>query len=182
MTQSELKSKLEKSIEFLKTELSQVRTGRASPALLESIQVDAYGTKMHVKEVGSISLLDPQNLVVIPWDKGLLGAIANAIRDSDLKLNPVPEPDRLRVPIPALNEERRKELSKVVNTKVEEAKNAMRSVRQDAMKDIDKEFTDKKIGEDEKFTLKDEVEKIVKEFVTNADTLGEAKRNDLMQI
>ncbi len=182
MTQSELKSKLEKSIEFFKSELNQIRTGRATPSLIENIDVDAYGSKMKLKELGSISLLDSQNLAISPWDKTLLGAIASAIRDSDLKINPVPEPDRVRVPIPALTEERRKEFTKIVATKCEETKNTMRNVRQDAMKDIDKDFIDKNIGEDDKFRLKEEVEKTVKDYVSKAQELSETKKKDLMTI
>ena len=182
MTQSELKSKLEKSLDYFKTELTQIRTGRATPSLIENIEVDAYGTKMKLKELGNISLLDNQNLVVMAWDKGLMGSIASAIRESELKLNPVPEPDRVRVPVPALTEERRKEFAKIVSTKAEETKNSMRSIRQDAMREIDKDFTDKLIGEDDKFRLKEEVEKIIKDFVTKADELAESKKSDLMTI
>lgn len=182
MTTSELKTKLTKSVDFLKTELSQIRTGRASPALLDSVSVDAYGTKMGLKEVGSITLLDTQSLVVTPWDKSLIGAVAKAIRESGLGLNPVEDVDRVRVPVPALTEERRKEYAKVVSTKVEECKNSLRSVRQDAMKDIEKDFSEKTISEDEKFKLKEDVEKIVKEFVENADKLGEDKKQELLTI
>jgi ribosome recycling factor len=182
MNPIELKSRLEKSLEFLHSELSQIRTGRATPSLLENIEVDAYGSKMKVKELGSITLLDNQNLAVVPWDKALGAAIAGAIRDSELKLNPVSEPGRVRVPVPALTEERRKEFAKIAAGKVEEAKGSMRNVRQDAMKEIDKKFADKLIGEDDKFTQKEEVEKIVKEYVTKADDLGEAKKTDLMTI
>ena len=182
MTISDLKSKLEKSLEFFKSELSQIRTGRATPTLIENIEVDAYDSKMKLKELGSISMLDNQNLAVTAWDRGLHGAIANAIRESDLKLNPVTEPDRVRVPVPALTEERRKEFAKIVSIKTEETKNVMRNVRQEAMKDIDKEFSDKNMGEDEKFTQKEEVEKIVKEHVTKTDELAEAKKTDLMTV
>lgn len=182
MSQTEIKVKLEKSLEFFRLELSQIRTGRANPSLIENIDVDAYGTKMKLKELGSISLLDNQNLVVMAWDKGLLGAIAGAITESELKLNPIPEQDRVRVPIPALTEERRKEFTKIVSTKAEETKNAMRSIRQDAMKDVDKEFTDKKIGEDDKFRLKEEIEKIVKDYVSKVDEFAETKKSDLMTI
>ncbi|EKD99479.1 MAG: hypothetical protein ACD_22C00251G0004 [uncultured bacterium] len=182
MLNSDLKLKLQKSVDFLKTEISQIRTGRASPSLLEDIAVEAYGSKMKVKELGSISSIDPQNLVVSPWDKGLATAIAAAIRDSDLKVNPIVDNGNIRVPIPSLTEDRRKEFVKIASQKVEEAKNAMRNIRQEAMKDIDKEFLDKKLGEDEKFTAKDVVEKTVKEFVTQADDLGEEKKTDLMRV
>ncbi len=182
MTLSELKQKLTKSIEFLKSELSQVRTGRASPALIEEVTVEAYDTKMTIKELGTISVPDTQNLVVSPWDKTLLKAISKGIREAGLGLNPIDEPDKVRVPIPALTEERRLELTKLVSSKVEECKNALRNVRQDAMKDIDHEFSEKKISEDDKFTLKEEVEKVVKDFITQADQMGETKKKELLVI
>ena len=182
MTTTEFKSRLTKSIDFLKVELNQIRTGRATPALIEDIKVDAYGTSMSLKELSSISLLDSQNLVVAPWDKGLIKPIAKAIRESELKLNPVDESDKVRVPIPALTEERRKEFTKIVATKLEECKNAMRNVRQEAMKDIEKDFSEKAIGEDEKFRLKEEVEKIMKEFLSEAEELGENKKEELLKI
>jgi len=182
MNAAELKLKLSKSIEFLKSELSQVRTGRASPSLIEDVLVEAYDSKMTVKELGTILVSDPQNLVVSPWDKTLLKSIAKGIRESGLGLNPVDEPDRVRIPIPTLTEERRLELTKLVSIKVEECKNSLRSTRQDAMKDIDKEFADKKIGEDDKFSMKEEVEKTVKNFVEQADELSEAKKKELLAI
>ena len=182
MTNSELKVKLDKSLEFLKSEMAQIRTGRANPGLLEDIVVEAYGAKMTVKELGSIMNLDPQTLVISPWDRGLLSSISKAIRDSEVKLNPVEESDRLRVPVPSLTEERRKEFSKLLSVKIEETKNTMRNVRQEAMKEIDRDFSDKLIGEDEKFRLKEEVEKIVKEFVEKAEELGEHKRQEIMTI
>ncbi|OGC70422.1 ribosome recycling factor [candidate division WWE3 bacterium RIFOXYC1_FULL_39_7] len=182
MTIAEFKSRLNKSLDFLVSELSQIRTGRANPALIENVSVEAYGSKMSLKELGSISLLDTQNLVVIPWDKSLIHAIAKAIRESDLKLNAIDDPDKVRVPIPSLTEERRIEFTKIVSTKVEECKNAMRNVRQEAMKDIDKSFADKEIGEDEKFREKEEIEKIMKEYLADVDEHGESKKEDLLKI
>ena len=182
MTTSELKSKLTKSLEHLEQELAQIRTGRASPALLENIAVDAYGTKMTVKELGTIGLLDSQNLMIQIWDKSLQGAVVSAVRESDLKVNPVIDGSVIRVPIPTLTEERRKEFVKIVSGKVEETKGAMRNIRQDAMKDVEKEFTDKKIGEDEKFSQKEEVEGVVKDFISRVDELGESKKSDIMKI
>jgi ribosome recycling factor len=182
MNTTELKSKLTKSTEFLRSELSQIRTGRASPSLLEEIAVDAYGTKMSIRELASISLLDTQNLAVVPWDKGLLKSISKAIRENNLNLNPVDEAERVRVPVPALTEERRKELAKVVSVKVEDCKNAIRNTRQDAMKDIEASFASKEIGEDDKFRQKEDVEKIVKTFVDQCDEMGESKKDELMTI
>ncbi len=179
---SELKSKLQKSLDFLETELAQIRTGRANPSLLESIQVDAYDSKVSIQELGSITIQEGQTILVTPWDKTLLNTIANAIRESDLKLNPVVTGDVLRVPIPPLTEDRRIELTKVVSQKVEDAKNSLRHIRQDAMKDIEEDFTAKRIGEDDKFKQKDDVEKVVKEYVSSADAIGESKKQDVLKV
>jgi ribosome recycling factor len=182
MNTSELKSKLSKVHEFLQGELAQIRTGRASPALIENIQVDAYGTKMMIIEVGSITVLDSQNLVVVPWDKGLIKAITKSIRESQASLNPIEESDRIRIPVPSLTEERRKELAKIVGVKAEEAKNSIRNIRQDAMKDIEKLFADKSVGEDEKFRLKEEAEKIVKESTDGVEKTSEEKRSEILTV
>jgi len=182
MTISDYKSKLEKSIEFLKSELAQIRTGRATPALIEGVMIEAYGSKMSLKEVGSITVLDPQNLIVSPWDRSLIQAVAKALRESELKLNAVDESDRIRVPFPALTEERRKEFVKIVSTKVEETKNAMRAIRQEGIKEVEKQFADKEIGEDEKYKLKEDYDKIIKDFSAKADEMGESKKSDLMTI
>lgn len=182
MTTSELKQKLEKTLEHLQSELSQIRTGRVTPALLDSIRVDAYGTLLSVREVGTISIMDPQTLAVSPWDKKLLDPILTAIRNSELQLNPVIRSDSVVVPVPGLTEDRRKEFTRLAATKVEETKNAMRGIRQEAMKDIDTSFEKKEFGEDEKFTKRDAVEEVVKDFVTEADNLGEQKKQELLVI
>jgi ribosome recycling factor len=182
MTNSELKSKLEKSVEFLQTELAKIRTGRASPALIESIKVNVYETMMELREIGTINVLDSHNLVVSPWDKGLLKDIAGAIRNSDLKLNPVVDGDVVRVPLPQLTEDRRKEMTKLVIEKVEEVKGSLRNARQDAMKDIEDLFKKKEIGEDEKFTQKAEVEEIVKEHTDKTIKIGSDKEADILKV
>lgn len=182
MTTSELNKKLEKSVEFLRTELSQIRTGRANPSLLEDVEVEAYESKMSLKELGSITLADSQTIMVTLWDKSLLPAVAKEIREGDLKLNPVEVGGNLKIPIPPLTEERRKELTKLVSQKVEECKQSIRNIRQEAMKDIDKDFDDKNISEDDKFNLKDEVEEIVKEHVDKAEEMGEKKNSELMTV
>ncbi len=182
MTQIELKSRLNKTLEFLQSELVSIRAGRANSSILENLSVNAYGSMMTMKELGSITVLDSQNLVISPWDKGLVQSIVKTIRESDLNLNPTDDGNVVRIPIPALTEERRIELAKLAAKKAEETKQTVRGIRQDAMKEIDKDFTDKKLGEDEKFTLKEEVEDIVKEYANKIDELLEAKKKDLMTI
>ena len=183
MITSDLKNKLTKSIEFLQSEINQIRTGRVSPQLISDIQVEAYsGTMMTIKELGSISVMDPHNLAVVPWDKGTLDAIVNGVRNTNFGLGAVKEADRVRVSVPALTEERRIQFTKEVSEKVEACKNSLRSIRQDAMKDIEKDFSDKTIGEDEKFRQKEEVEKIIKEFTDQSDELGESKKKEIMTI
>jgi ribosome recycling factor len=180
MNTTELQRKLNDSLEFLKGELAQIRTGRVTPGLLDSVIVNAYGSNLTVREVGTINVLDPQTLQVTPWDKNLLEAISNGIKNSDLNLNPSIRNDSVIIPIPTLTEERRKEFTRTVSVKMEEVKNSMRSVRQDAMKEIDTAFEKKEFGEDEKFTMKDEVEDMVKEFVAKAEELGEQKKDDIL--
>lgn len=182
MNISELKSKLEKTIEYLQGELSKVRTGRASPSMLEEVKVNAYGSKMSIKELGSISVVDAQNMIIAPWDKTLIDSIVKSIREGELNLNPFKDGDIVRVPVPDLTEERRKELAKVVATKVEEVRNSIRSIRQDVMKDIDVAFTNKEISEDEKFSKKEDVEELVKSYTEKATSAGESKKNELLHI
>jgi len=182
MTTSELKNRITKSVDFLKTELSQIRTGRANPSLLEDITVEAYESKMALKELGSITLSDAHTIMITLWDKGLLPAVTKEIREGELKLNPVEAGGNLKVPIPPLTEDRRKELARIVNQKVEECKQSVRNIRQDAMKDIDKEYDEKNISEDEKFAQKDKVEEVVKEFVEMAEEMGKTKSDELMSV
>ncbi len=182
MTKNELIKKLDSAIEFFKTDISQVRTGRASPTLIEDMGIEAYGTVMKVKELATISVPEPQLIVVSPWDKSVLALIDKAIRNSDLKLNPVSADGVLRIPIPPLSEERREEFAKVINTKMEQARQSMRNIRQDAIKYVDKLFTDKEIGEDEKFAQKEEVEKIVKDKISEVTEIGESKRQAILEI
>ncbi|HNS71302.1 MAG TPA: ribosome recycling factor [bacterium] len=179
---SDIKTKASKSIEFLNTELSQIRTGRASPSIIENVMVDAYDSKMSVKELASITVIDSQNLVVSAWDKSLLKSISKAIRESGLGLNPIDDVDKIRIPVPSLSEERRVELTKTVSSKVEECKNSIRNIRQEAMKDIEKDFSEKKIGEDDKYSQKEAVEKTIKEIIEQAENIGNKKKEELLKI
>jgi len=182
MTSTELKNRLTKSIDFLKSELTQIRTGRANPSLLEDIEVMAYDSKMALKELGSITLADAQTILITPWDKNLIPDIEKAIRESESRLNPVEVGGNLKVPVPPLTEDRRKELVRLVNQKIEECKQAVRNIRQDAMKDIDKDFDEKVISEDEKFTQKEEAEDITKDFIEQTEAVGESKSSELMTV
>jgi ribosome recycling factor len=182
MTKSELKDRLSKSLEYLESELMQIRTSRATPSLLEGLLVEAYGSTMTLREVGSITSVDTHTLLVSPWDKSLLDSIATAVRNSDLNVNPIVGGDSVRVPMPDLTKERREELARVVSGKVEECKTAVRNIRQEAMKDIEKAFSSKEIGEDAKFSQREEVENIVKEFVSQAEDLGDRKREDVISL
>ncbi len=182
MTIPELRTKLAKSLDFLKSELSQIRTGRATPSLIENISVEAYGTSMTLRELSSITVVDSQTLAISPWDKSMLNDILKPVRESDLKVNPVIDGDHIIVPIPALTEERRKDFVKLVSAKMEDFKASIRNIRQDAMRDIEKSFTDKLIGEDDKFAQKEEVETVVKELVSKAEEICEMKKQELMRI
>jgi ribosome recycling factor len=182
MQKAEVQKKLDSAVEYFKSDIAQVRTGRANPTLIEELVVEAYGSPMKVKELGTISVPEPQMIVVSPWDKSVLSAIDKAIRNSELKLNPVTADGILRIPIPPLSQERREEFAKLVNSKTEQAKQSVRNIRQDALKAIDKLFADKLIGEDEKFTRKEEIEKMVKDITNEITEMGEQKRDQIMEI
>ena len=178
----ELNQKLTLSLEFFVAELTKIRTGRASTALVESIELDAYGSRMKIKEIGSISVPEPQTIVIAPWDRALLKELDKALRESSLGVNPIVGGDSVKVPIPALTEERRKEMVKNVSAKLEECKNSMRNLRQDAMKQVDRAFADKEIGEDDKFNQKEEVDNIVKDYVKRAEEASENKKEEILKV
>jgi ribosome recycling factor len=172
MNKFELKRELSDVVEFFKSELSKLRTGRASGSLIEDITVEVYGSQMRIKELGSITTPEPQTIIITPWDKSQIPAISKAINTSELNLNSSFDSDKVRLPIPPLSEERRAEI----------AKTSLRNIRNDVNKSIDKDFTDKKIGEDEKFTLKEEADKIVKEFNQELEDLASEKKKSIMEL
>jgi ribosome recycling factor len=178
----DLNHKLTQALEFFVAELAKIRTGRASTALVEDLELDAYGGRMKLKEVGSLATPEPQTIMITPWDKSLMHDVDKALRESSLGVTPVVSGDNIKVPFPALTEDRRKDLVKVVGTKLEDCKNVMRGHRQDAMKQVDKTFTDKAIGEDDKFNQKEEVEAIVKDYVGRAEAASEAKKVEILTI
>jgi ribosome recycling factor len=174
--------KMRKSVEALKTDLAKVRTGRAHTGLLDHIRVDYYGNETPLNQVANVTLVDARTIGVQPWEKKLAPAIEKAIRDSDLGLNPTTQGDVVRVPMPALTEERRKELIKVVKHEGENAKVAIRNLRRDAnqhLKDLLKKHA---IPEDQERRAQDEVQKLTDRHVAEVDKLLQQKEADLMQV
>jgi len=174
--------KMQKSLEALKNDLAKVRTGRAHTGLLDHIHVDYYGTMMPVPQVANVTLVDARTLGVAPFEKKMLAAIDKAIRDSDLGLNPAAQGDMIRVPMPALTEERRKDLAKVVRSEGEDAKIAVRNVRRDANNTLKELLKNKTVSEDDERRAQDEVQKLTDRYVAEIDKMLQAKEAELMAI
>jgi ribosome recycling factor len=175
-------AKMAKSIEAFKQELQKIRTGRAHPGLLDQVHVEYYGSMVPISQVANVSLLDARTISVQPWEKGMGQKIEKAIRESDLGLNPASQGDLLRVPMPALTEERRKELTKVVRHAGEEAKVAVRNVRRDANEHLKKLLKDKQVTEDDERRAQDEVQKLTDRTVTDIDKLVHAKEAEILAV
>lgn len=174
--------KMQKSLEALKVDLGKVRTGRAHTGILDHVQVDYYGSLMPISQVAAISLADARTITVQPWEKPMIAKVEKAIRDADLGLNPATNGDVIRVPMPALTEERRKDLIKVVRGEAEGAKVAVRNVRRDANDALKKLLKDKEIGEDDERRAQDEIQKLTDKFVAEIDKVLQAKETDLMAV
>ena len=186
MSVSELKQnadqKMQKSIESLKNDLSKVRTGRAHPSLLDQVHVDYYGSPTPLSQVANLTLIDARTIGVQPWEKNMIAPVEKAIRESDLGLNPASMGDLIRVPMPALTEERRKELVKVVKHEGENAKIAVRNIRRDANEHLKKLLKDKDISEDDERRAQDDVQKMTDKFVAEVDKLVTQKEADIMTV
>jgi ribosome recycling factor len=178
----EAQSKMEKAIVALQKEFSQIRTGRATTTLLDGIKVDCYGQQIPVNQVASIGVPESKLLVIQPWDKSLIGAIEKAILKSDLGLNPINDGHLIRLPIPLLTEERRKELVKLVRKFGEESKIVVRNIRRDLNEKLKKLEKDKVIPEDEMYHLQDESQKITDESIKKIDDLVQKKEVEIMQV
>ncbi|MFH1253756.1 MAG: ribosome recycling factor [Candidatus Uhrbacteria bacterium] len=176
------KPAFEATVEHLKMDLNQMRTGRATPALVEGLQVEAYGSIMEMKGVGSISVLDAKTLVIEPWDKNLLKAIEKAIQASAIGVNPVVDSNVVRLSMPSMTEETRKALTKVMKEKLEEARVAARSVREKVRNEVVEMEKAGELSEDEKFKLFEELDKLTKEFVERIDDLGKQKEEEIMTV
>jgi ribosome recycling factor len=186
MTIAEIKKtaefKMHKSVEALKLELQKLRTGRAHPGILDQVHVDYYGSMLPISQVANVTLLDARTISVQPWEKGMGPKIEKAIRESDLGLNPAAQGDLLRVPMPALTEERRKELTKVARHEGEECKVAVRNLRRDAIEHLKKLLKDKQIAEDEERRAQDDVQKLTDRTVAEIDKIVHAKEADIMAV
>jgi len=174
--------RMEKAYGAFVDELAGLRTGRVSSKLVEDIQVDTYGTKMKIKELATINIPEPQMLVIQPWDKTQIQAIDRAIRVSDLNLSPVADGAILRIPIPTLNEDRRKELSKILSKKAEEARIAVRNIRRDKMEELGKLRKARTAGEDEEKRGKEQVQKITDAAISNIDVMLKSKTEEIEKI
>ncbi len=175
-------ARMHKSVEALKTELQKIRTGRAHPGLLDQVHVEYYGSMVPISQVANVSLLDARTISVQPWEKGMGAKIEKAIRESDLGLNPSAQGDLLRVPMPPLTEERRKELTKVVRHAGEEAKIAARNVRRDANEHLKKLLKDKQVAEDDERRAQDEVQKLTDRTIAEIDRLVHAKEGEILAV
>ncbi|HVQ13772.1 MAG TPA: ribosome recycling factor, partial [Vicinamibacterales bacterium] len=176
----EVNKRMDAATEHVRHELSGVRTGRASVTILDSIHVDAYGSKMPLNQLAGLSIPEPSLIVAQPFDPSLLGAIEKAIRASDLGLNPANDGKLVRIPIPSLTDERRKELSRLVHKLSEEGRNGVRLIRRDANERLKKLLKDSKISEDDEKRGLDEVQKITDQHVKHIDELQNKKDADLL--
>jgi ribosome recycling factor len=174
--------KMQKSIDALKNDLSKVRTGRAHTGLLDHVMVEYYGSMVAVNQVANVSLGDARTINVQPYEKPMIAKVEKAIRDSDLGLNPATNGDVIRVPMPMLTEERRKDLIKVVRTEGESAKVAVRNIRRDANDALKKLIKDKEISEDDERRAQDEVQKITDKYIAEIDKMLQVKEADLMAV
>jgi ribosome recycling factor len=174
--------KMQKSLESLKADLAKVRTGRAHTGILDHVMVDYYGSPTAINQIANITLVDSRTIGVAPWEKKMVGAVERAIRDSDLGLNPASQGDLIRVPMPALTEERRKELIKVVKHEGEGAKVAIRNIRRDANAHLKDLLKDKEISEDDDRRAQEDIQKITDRYVADVDKMLQVKETELMAI
>jgi len=186
MTTADIKStaeqKMARSVESFKSELQKIRTGRAHPGILDQVHVEYYGSMVPISQVANVTLLDARTISVQPWEKGMGGKIERAIRESELGLNPSSQGDLLRVPMPALTEERRRDLTKVVRHASEEAKIAVRNLRRDANDHAKRLTKEKSISEDEERRSLDDLQKLTDRTIAEIDRLTSAKEAEIMAV
>ncbi|TAL20716.1 ribosome recycling factor [Patescibacteria group bacterium] len=176
------KPEFQKCLEHYEHELANLRTGRAHPAMLDTVRVDAYGALMDLKSVGTITIPEPRTLQFEPWDKNLLKAVEKGIIAANLGFNPVVDGTAVRVTLPKLNEENRKELTRIMRAKTEEARIACRAVREKARAAILEAEKAKKISEDERYREQENLEKITKQFIEQIESLADKKEKEIMTV
>ncbi|MBI5660140.1 MAG: ribosome recycling factor [Nitrosomonadales bacterium] len=174
--------KMNKTLEALKADFAKVRTGRAHTGILDHVMVDYYGNPAPITQVANVTLIDARTIGVQPWEKNMVAPVEKAIRDADLGLNPATNGGVIRVPMPMLTEERRRDLTKVVRGEAENAKVAVRNVRRDSNEHLKKLLKDKKIGEDEERRAQEDVQKLTDRFVAEIDKALQVKEADLMAV
>jgi ribosome recycling factor len=180
--QRSVEHRMQQSIESFRNGLTKIRTGRANPAILDTVHVDYYGSMLPLSQVANLSLLDARTIGVSPWEKGMGAKIEKAIRESDLGLNPASQGDLIRVPLPPMTEERRKELTKVVRTEGEAAKVAIRNLRRDANDSVKKLVKDKLASEDDERRSQDDIQKMTDRYIAEVDKLVAAKEQDILAV
>lgn len=181
-TLADAEQRMGKAIEALRRELATIRTGRAQPALVEHLRVDYYGTPTPLNQLASIAAPEARLLTIQPWDKGSMGPIERAIQMSDLGLNPTNDGNIIRLAIPQLTQERRKDLVKVVHRKVEEGRVAVRNIRRDCLEELRRLQRDKEVSEDDEHRAQDRLQKLTDRFVAEADQVGQEKEQELLEV
>lgn len=177
-----VQTKMDQSIDVFKNNLGKIRTGRANPALLDSVQVDYYGSFMPINQVANVSLLDARTISIQPWEKGMGAKIEKAIRESDLGLNPSSQGDLIRVPMPPMSEERRKEMTKLARNEGESAKIAVRNLRRDANESVKKLVKDKLASEDDQKRAEADIQKTTDAHIVGIDKLVVAKEQEILAV
>lgn len=176
-----IRPELEKVIRFLEGEVAKIRTGRASPSLVEDIQVDCFGQKLPLKQLAAISCPEPKQILIQPWDKSYIEGIEKALSQSSILASPIVDKEVIRINLPALTEEFRKNLLRVIAEKQEEARKTIRRWREEAWKEIQEGFKEGKIREDDKFRAKDELQELIDEYNKKTEDLGEKKKREIME-
>jgi len=178
----EAKAKMDKSVEFVHSEFATIRTGKASPSLVENIAVDYYGTKTRLRELASVSTPEPRLVLIHPWDPGAVGAVVKGIEQSNLGVTPISDGKIIRIPIPELSEERRKDLIKLVKKMAEDAKVAIRNIRRSANDEIKRLRKEGQLPEDDSFREENEVQKLTDEHIEKVDELLKHKEKEIMEV
>lgn len=178
----DVKGRMDKAVDSLQNDLMTLRTGRASPALLERVRVDYFGTPTPLNQLATISVPEPRLLTIKPWDASALGAIERALMKSDLGLTPNSDGRMIRLNIPRLTEERRKDLVKLVNKRVEEGKVGLRNVRRDALEELKEMEQEKMISEDQMFEGREEMQKLIDQYTKKMDSIAQAKEAEIMEV